>query len=99
MALGARANEVTRMIVRQGITLSGLGVGLGLTIAFALRRFLIVFLYATSPTDWVAFLVAPTTLFAVAVRRDVTVGAAASNRSASAHHSPPPHHESRTRYS
>jgi putative ABC transport system permease protein len=38
MALGANANDVTRMVVGQGLALTGLGIAVGLVAAFGLTR-------------------------------------------------------------
>ena len=51
MALGARAAEVSRMIVRQGGTVVLVGLAIGLIGALALTRVMEVFLFNVSPTD------------------------------------------------
>jgi putative ABC transport system permease protein len=55
MALGAEARDVLRMILKEGIVLSLLGVGIGLVGAFALSRLLKGMLYEITPTDPLTF--------------------------------------------
>jgi putative ABC transport system permease protein len=51
MALGAAGPGVVRMVLRQGMTLVGIGIALGLVGAWALTRLLCGMLYGVSPTD------------------------------------------------
>ncbi len=51
MALGARGGEVARMVLRQGLGLSLLGVLAGLGAAYGATRFLSGLLFEVSPTD------------------------------------------------
>jgi putative ABC transport system permease protein len=51
MALGAAESGVVRMVLRQGMTLVGIGIILGLGGAWALTRFLRAMLYEVSPMD------------------------------------------------
>jgi hypothetical protein len=51
MALGARAPEVTAMLVRRGLRLTGAGVGIGLLAALALHRAVEGVLFETAATD------------------------------------------------
>lgn len=55
MALGASADSVLFMVVRQGLTLTLAGTALGLAGAIALTRLLSSLLFATSPTDVLTF--------------------------------------------
>jgi len=51
MALGAQAAHVVRMVLREGLRLSLVGVLAGSLLALALARLLAGFLYGVSPTD------------------------------------------------
>jgi ABC-type antimicrobial peptide transport system permease subunit len=51
MALGAQQKELTKMFVRHGLTLAGIGVLCGLITAFALMRLLSSLLFHVSPVD------------------------------------------------
>ncbi len=67
MALGARAADVLRLVLRQGVVLTALGVAIGLPAAWALARLLGGFLLGGSASDPVAFLGTPLLLAAVAL--------------------------------
>jgi predicted permease len=56
LALGAPLAEVTRMFVRHGLVLSGIGAACGLAAAFALTRVMSSLLYDVSPADPVTYL-------------------------------------------
>jgi putative ABC transport system permease protein len=57
MALGARAGDVQRLIVRQGSVLAIVGLVIGLLLALAGARSLAAFLYGVSPFDLATFVV------------------------------------------
>jgi putative ABC transport system permease protein len=67
MALGARAADVVRMIVIEGLRLTGIGLVLGLAGAFAATRLLASLLYGIRPTDFLTFAGVSLLLTAVAV--------------------------------
>jgi ABC-type antimicrobial peptide transport system permease subunit len=67
MALGARPGAVLRMVLAQGLSLTGLGVVIGLGIALGLGRFTASLLYGISGTDLPTFVTVPAVLFAAAI--------------------------------
>jgi predicted permease len=66
-ALGAEPGMVLRMILREGLLMTLGGVGLGLLLALGLGRVFSGMLYQVSPTDPVAFTLAPAVLVAAAL--------------------------------
>ncbi len=66
-ALGAQAGQLTGMVLRQGLTLAGLGVAAGLGLALGLTRLLTGLLYGVSPVDPLTFLAVAAGLTAVAL--------------------------------
>jgi putative ABC transport system permease protein len=57
LALGARPYDVSRMVVRQGISLTMNGLAIGLTLAFATTHLLTNSLYGVGTTDPLTFVV------------------------------------------
>ena len=66
MALGAVGTDVVRLVVREGMVMAGLGVGLGLLAAFGLMRTIQGFLYEVSALDAGTFVVTSALLLGVA---------------------------------
>ncbi|HKP35721.1 MAG TPA: ABC transporter permease [Pyrinomonadaceae bacterium] len=67
MALGAGAADVLKLILRNGMTLTFIGVSIGLAGAFALTRLLTILLYGVQPTDAVTFAAVSVTLIAASL--------------------------------
>jgi putative ABC transport system permease protein len=67
MALGASAADVMKMVLRNGMSLALIGVGLGLAGAFALTRLMARLLFAVTPTDVTTFALVSFGLIAVAL--------------------------------
>jgi predicted permease len=67
MALGARAANVLKLIIGQGMVLVLIGAALGLAAAFALTRVLTGLLYGVSPTDPATFAMIALLLLGVAL--------------------------------
>jgi predicted permease len=67
MALGARATDVLAMVLREGGTLAGIGVALGVAGALATSRVLAGFLFGVTPTDLAVFVSVPAVLGIVAL--------------------------------
>lgn len=67
MALGARDGDVKGMVLRQGLLLSGIGVAIGLGLAFGLTRLMSGLLFGVSPTDPLTYSIVASGLLAVAL--------------------------------
>jgi ABC-type antimicrobial peptide transport system permease subunit len=57
MALGARAADVVRLVLRQGLRLVIIGVAIGLSLSVAATRVLAAALFGISPTDPLTFVI------------------------------------------
>ncbi len=75
MAVGAQRGDVLRLIVRQGMILTGLGVVLGLIASLGLTRLMSNLLYGVSATDAITFLGVSALLSAVALLGVLAAGA------------------------
>ena len=67
MALGARTADVVRLVLRQGMTLAAVGVGVGVVASLALTKLIKAMLFRVSPSDPVTFAVVALSLAAVAL--------------------------------
>jgi putative ABC transport system permease protein len=67
MALGARVEQVARMVVRQSLWLAVSGVAVGVAAALAVTRFLRTLLFEVSPSDPLTILGVSLLLIAVAL--------------------------------
>jgi putative ABC transport system permease protein len=67
MALGAQTRDVLRLVLRQGLTLSLLGIAAGICVSLAGTRVLAGLLYGVAPTDPVTFAAIALLLVAVAL--------------------------------
>jgi ABC-type antimicrobial peptide transport system permease subunit len=62
MAIGAERADVLGMVLRQGVTLTLIGVGAGALVSLAVTKSLSFFLFGVSPFDPAAFVVVAATL-------------------------------------
>lgn len=67
MALGARAVDVLKLIIRNGLALTLLGVAIGLAGAVALTRLMSTLLFGVTPTDKLTFAAVSVVLVLVAL--------------------------------
>lgn len=67
MALGARAIDVLKLVLKNGMALALIGVGIGLAGAFALTRLLESQLFQVTPTDKLTFIAVASSLIVVAL--------------------------------
>jgi putative ABC transport system permease protein len=67
MALGAQRTDVIRLVLKEGMSLAGMGVGIGLLAALALMRLMKGLLFGVSATDPLTFILIPLLLVSVAL--------------------------------
>jgi putative ABC transport system permease protein len=67
MALGARALDVLKLVLRNGMSLAVIGAVIGLAGAFVITRFMSSLLFEVSPTDLLTFALVTMGLLLVAV--------------------------------
>ena len=67
LALGAQTSQVRRMVVNQGMLLTGVGVVIGLGAAFGLARLITTFLFGVTARDPYVFMGIPVLLGTVAL--------------------------------
>jgi putative ABC transport system permease protein len=67
MALGARASQVLKLVLKEGMTLTLVGIAIGLVGAFALTRLMASLLYGVGTKDPFTFAAVATLLALVAL--------------------------------
>ena len=67
LALGAQPGSILRLVVRQALALTTVGIAIGLGAAFALTRVISTLLYGINATDGVTFLITPLLLGSIAL--------------------------------
>jgi len=67
MALGAQVRDVLQMVLRSGMMLALIGIGIGLVGAFFLTRLMRTLLFGVTPTDALTFASVAVILFVVAL--------------------------------
>jgi ABC-type antimicrobial peptide transport system permease subunit len=67
MALGARRGDVLRLVLAQGLRLSGVGAAVGLAGAFAASRLMSQFIYGVTPTDPLSYVASIVVAISVAL--------------------------------
>jgi predicted permease len=67
LALGAQVGDVMKLVVKQGMALTLIGVSLGLIAAVAVTRLMTSLLFGVSPTDLLTYVVAAVLLVVVAL--------------------------------
>ena len=67
MAIGAERGDVTRLVMRESLTLVAAGLAAGLAIAFAANRLVESQLFGVAATDIVTSVLAVATMIAVSV--------------------------------
>ncbi len=67
MALGARTQDVLKLIIKNGMTLTLIGVAIGVAGAFALTRLLATLLFGVTPTDKSTFIAVSLVLVSVSL--------------------------------
>ncbi|QNI34067.1 ABC transporter permease [Alloacidobacterium dinghuense] len=66
MAIGAQRSDMLKMILRRGLRLAAIGLGIGLAASMLLTRFLAHMLYGVTPLDLLTFATVSIVLMAVA---------------------------------
>jgi len=79
IALGAHPGTVLRMVLRQGLILTLLGVGFGLAASLGATRLIASQLFDVTPTDSVTFVAAPILLLTVALLAGLVPAMRATN--------------------
>ena len=66
-AIGASRFDLVRLVLRDGVSLTVTGVGIGLLLSSRLTQFMRATLFGVTPLDRMAFAAAPIVLIAVAM--------------------------------
>jgi putative ABC transport system permease protein len=66
LALGARAGEIYRLVLGEGLGVAGVGIAIGLLASAALTRAVSKLLFEVSTTDAATFIIVPALLLAIA---------------------------------
>jgi putative ABC transport system permease protein len=66
LALGARAGEIYRLVLGEGLGVAGIGIAIGLLASAALTRAVSKLLFEVSTTDAATFIIVPALLLAIA---------------------------------
>jgi putative ABC transport system permease protein len=67
MALGAQMGDVMKLVLKGGMTLALVGIGVGLAGAFLLTRLMTTLLFGVKPTDWATFIAVSVCLLVTAL--------------------------------
>jgi predicted permease len=67
LALGAAPGDLLKMVLRQGVVITSIGLALGLTLAFAATGFMRSLLPGIAPRDPLTFIAVPLGLMAIAI--------------------------------
>jgi ABC-type antimicrobial peptide transport system permease subunit len=67
IALGATPRRVVRLVLRSGLLITAIGIGIGIAAALGLTRLIATMLFDVAPADPVTFIVVPVVLVGVAL--------------------------------
>jgi putative ABC transport system permease protein len=67
IAMGAKTGDILRIVLRQGMLLTAVGIAVGVALALALTRVMSSLLFAVTPTDPITFVGVVLVLFFVAL--------------------------------
>ena len=67
MALGAQMKDIVKLVLKNGLALALIGIGVGLLGAFALTRLMSSLLFGIQPTDVPTFIIVALSLFVTAL--------------------------------
>jgi ABC-type antimicrobial peptide transport system permease subunit len=67
MSLGAQRTDILRLIMKEGVSLALVGIGIGVLLALGTTHLVSRILYGVSPVDPIVFIVVSALLAAVAI--------------------------------